>query len=232
MNCQSGIARPLLYQEVIAALYQMIDRDQIPPGGKLPSERDLMERLSVSRNVLREAFHVLELRGVIISRQGKGRFLRSLPQSLPLDGGQGGQIAKSLERRSLLEAYEVRQVLEVKAVELIIRNASARDLEDLEAAYEKMLERFRQTGITAGEFELHRLYAQKTGSLFMEQTLNSVLSSILDMMHTTFYDVMATHQTQREAQQHREILDAIQAGNVDWAKRAMYDHLQESIDLL
>ena len=126
----------------------------------------------------------------------------------------------------------MRQVLEVKAVELIIRNASVEDLEDLEAAYKKMLERFQRTGITAGEFELHRLYAQKTGSLFMEQTLNSVLSSILDMMHTTFHDVMATHRTQREAQQHREILDAIRAKNVAWAKQAMYNHLQESIDLL
>lgn len=231
MNSQSGIARPLLYQEVITALYQMIDRDQISPGGKLPSERELMERLSVSRNVLREAFHVLELRGVIVSRQGKGRFLRSLPQRLPVDGREG-QIAMTLERRSLLEAYEVRQVLEVKAVELIIRNASAKDLKDLEAAYEKMLERFRLTGVTAGEFELHRLYAQKTGSLFMEQTLNSVLSSVLDMMHTTFHDVMATHQTQREAQQHREILDAIQAKDVVRAKQAMHDHLQESIELL
>lgn len=231
MNSQLGIVRPLLYQEVIAALYQMIDCDQISPGEKLPSERELMERLSVSRNVLREAFHVLELRGIIISRQGKGRFLRSLPRSSSQDG-QEGQIAMSLERRSLLEAYEVRQVLEVKAVELIIRNASVEDLEDLEAAYKKMLERFQRTGITAGEFELHRLYAQKTGSLFMEQTLNSVLSSILDMMHTTFHDVMATHRTQREAQQHREILDAIRAKNVAWAKQAMYNHLQESIDLL
>lgn len=231
MKSQSGITRPLLYQEVITALYRIIDQDQICPGMKLPSERELMERLGISRNVLREAFHVLELRGVIISRQGKGRFLRSLPQGSSLDGRET-QIAKSLEQRSLLEAYEVRQVLEVKAVELIVRNASSKDLEDLEAAYQKMLERFVQTGITAGEFELHRLYAQKTGSLFMEQTLNSVLSSILDMMHTTFYDIMTTHQTEREARQHRAILDAIQARDAAQAKQAMHDHIQESIDLL
>ena len=42
----------------------------------MPAERELMEQLGVSRNVLREAFHILEQRGIITSRQGKGRFLR------------------------------------------------------------------------------------------------------------------------------------------------------------
>ncbi|MFR5082986.1 MAG: winged helix-turn-helix domain-containing protein [Anaerobutyricum hallii] len=49
------------------------------PGDQLPSERELIEKLNVSRNVLREAFHVLESRGVIVSHQGKGRFFERKP---------------------------------------------------------------------------------------------------------------------------------------------------------
>ena len=80
MNYSTRITRPLLYQEVVNALYNIIDEQQIQPGAQLPSERELIERLGVSRNVLREAFHVLEQRGIILSKQGRGRFLRSVPK--------------------------------------------------------------------------------------------------------------------------------------------------------
>ena len=77
MRLRSQSARTLLYEEVVEELYRLIDEKHIQPGGKLPPERELIEQLKVSRNVLREAFHVLETRGVIVSHQGKGRFLRA-----------------------------------------------------------------------------------------------------------------------------------------------------------
>ena len=117
MNFSSRLNRPLLYQEVVSALYQIIDEQKIQPGAQLPSERELIERLGVSRNVLREAFHVMEQRGIIISQQGRGRFLRSLPRN-NVQQDKYLQMSKNLERYSLREAYEVRQVLEEKAMEL------------------------------------------------------------------------------------------------------------------
>ena len=178
MKLRSQSARTLLYEEVVEELYRLIDEKHIQPGGKLPPERELIEQLKVSRNVLREAFHVLETRGVIVSHQGKGRFLREQP-------GHGSEkrtesLSKNLERYSMLEAYEVRQVLEVKGVELIIRNASEEDIDDLEKAYKKVEHTYETTGTTTGEFELHKLYAEKTGSMFMTQTLELVLNAILN----------------------------------------------------
>lgn len=231
MEFSNRITRPLLYQEVVSALYRIIDERQIQPGGAVPSERELIEQLGVSRNVLREAFHVLEQRGVIVSRQGKGRFLRSMPQGREQQN-KYAQMSKNLERYSLAEAYEVRQVLEVKAMELIIRNATQTDLEGIEAAYQVMVEKFAQTHTTAGEFDLHRIYAKKTGSIFMEQTLDLVLSTILEMMQTTTHDVLDMHQVELEARQHREIVDALWARDTNRAQRAMYQHIQDTIDYL
>ena len=141
MNFSSRLNRPLLYQEVVSALYQIIDEQKIQPGAQLPSERELIERLGVSRNVLREAFHVMEQRGIIISQQGRGRFLRSLPRN-NVQQDKYLQMSTNLERYSLREAYEVRQVLEEKAMELIIRNASDLDLQEIEAAYKRMVQKF------------------------------------------------------------------------------------------
>ena len=50
----------------------------------------------------------------------------------------------------MFEAYEVRQVLEVKGVELIIRNASEEDIDDLEKAYQELKKRYGETHKTVG----------------------------------------------------------------------------------
>lgn len=231
MSLSLPAKRPLLYKEVVNALYRIIDDNELRPGDQMPAERELMERLGVSRNVLREAFHILEQRGIITSRQGKGRFLREMPVSCYAEDMQDG-ISKNLERYSLYEAYEVRQALESKAMELIVRNASTTDLDDIERAYQTMLRRFKETNTTMGEFELHQLYAKKTGSVFMEQTLNIVLSTILEMMHTTSHSVMDMHQTAEEKQDHRKIIDALRARDAKVAQQEMHNHIQHTLDIL
>ena len=230
MRLRSQSARTLLYEEVVEELYRLIDEKHIQPGGKLPPERELIEQLKVSRNVLREAFHVLETIGVIVSHQGKGRFLREQP-------GHGSEkrtesLSKNLERYSMLEAYEVRQVLEVKGVELIIRNASEEDIDDLEKAYKKVEHTYETTGTTTGEFELHKLYAEKTGSMFMTQTLELVLNAILDMMYGQFYDVLEATSEKQELESHRQIIDAIRRRDTEAAQKLMQEHLQVTMDML
>jgi DNA-binding FadR family transcriptional regulator len=231
IKSQEWKTRPLLYEEVVSELYRIIDKMNIQPGEQLPSEHELVEQLGISRNVLREAFHVLEGRGIINSKQGKGRFLRELPRS-DYVGKKYASLSKNLECCSLLEAYEVRQVLEVKAIELIVRNATDKDIEDLEEACAKLDERFSRTKLTTGEFDMHRLYAEKTGSCFMEQTMDIVLSSILDMMRSTFHEVLDTHTTEREIDSHRNIIKAIKKRDTTTAKRLMFKHIQETIDML
>ena len=132
----------------------------------------------------------------------------------------------------MMEAYEVRQVLEVKAVELIIRNATEADIDEMAAACEEMAENFRESGRTVGEFELHRLYAKKTGSLFMEQTLEIVISSILAMMHGNFRDVLNIHNPEEEVKSHRQIIEAIRERNAEKGKELMFQHIQSTMDML
>ena len=223
--------RPLLYQEVVNDLYDIIDTQQICPGQRLPTERELCEKLGVSRNVLREAFHVLEQRGIIVSRQGSGRSLRSIP-TLDYDGDKDRKMSKYLERYSLCEAYEVRQVLEVKAMELIVNNATELDFKEIEETYVEMVANFSKTNSTAGEFELHKAYARKTKNTFMEHTLYIVFSTILDMMSTTSSDILILHEAELEAKQHRKIIDALKNRDKTLAGQYMYEHIQNTIDYL
>ena len=100
------------------------------------------------------------------------------------------------------------------------------------AACEEMAENFRESGRTVGEFELHRLYAKKTGSLFMEQTLEIVISSILAMLHGNFRDVLNIHNPEEEVKSHRQIIEAIRERNAEKGKELMFQHIQSTMDML
>ena len=65
-----------LYENAIEQIMDLVKRSELKPGDKLPPERELAKKLSISRNSLREAFRVLESRGLIKSKPGGGRYIR------------------------------------------------------------------------------------------------------------------------------------------------------------
>lgn len=65
-----------VYIEIVKKLRLMIQKDRLKPGDKIPSERELSERLRVGRSSVREALRSLELLGLIETRRGEGTFIR------------------------------------------------------------------------------------------------------------------------------------------------------------
>ncbi|KSU63970.1 hypothetical protein AS034_06930 [[Bacillus] enclensis] len=65
-----------VYIGIVHQLREMISNDGLKKGDKIPSERELSERLNVGRSSVREALRALELLGLIETRRGEGTFLR------------------------------------------------------------------------------------------------------------------------------------------------------------
>ena len=226
-----GSNRSLLYEEVVKELYKLIDEYQIKPGEKFPPERELVEKWNISRNVLREAFHVLEGRGIIVSSQGRGRFLRVFPNQNHSEN-KYELLSKNLERCSLLEAFELRQMLELKVMELVVQNASDSDIVEIENKLNAMKDKFKQLNRTVGELDLHRLYAAKSGNLFLDQILEIVFASIIELMHNDFKDVFSAHHPQAAITAHERIILSLKNRDTSEAQKHMLEHLQETINML
>lgn len=64
-----------MYLQIVRELRLLIQAENIKPGGKLPSERELAERLQVGRSTVREGLRSLELLGLIETKRGEGTFL-------------------------------------------------------------------------------------------------------------------------------------------------------------
>ncbi|GEK34712.1 FadR/GntR family transcriptional regulator [Kurthia sibirica] len=66
---------PKMFVQIVKELREIIRVEEIEPGGKLPSERVLAERLGVGRSSVREALRSMELLGLIETKRGGGTFL-------------------------------------------------------------------------------------------------------------------------------------------------------------
>ncbi|GIO27813.1 FadR/GntR family transcriptional regulator [Ornithinibacillus bavariensis] len=64
-----------VYQEVLHEVRNFIEFHNLSPGDKLPSERELAEKLGAGRSSVREALRAMELLGIIETRHGEGTFL-------------------------------------------------------------------------------------------------------------------------------------------------------------
>lgn len=64
-----------VYQGVLQEIRKYIDSNDLEPGDKLPSERELADKLQAGRSSIREALRAMELLGLIETRRGEGTYL-------------------------------------------------------------------------------------------------------------------------------------------------------------
>ena len=79
------VQRVPLYEQIVNQLEDLIIANKLQPGDRLPSERQLAERLGVGRPAIREAILVLQERGLVESMPGSGTYVRQV---------SGGSIAR------------------------------------------------------------------------------------------------------------------------------------------
>ena len=117
--------QPKRYLDIVKDIRDMIRQERIKPGDRIPSERELAERLQVGRSTLREALRSLELLGLIETRRGEGTFLsdyrnHSLVEVLSTFILQDNQSHKDVR--------ETRMIHEISAIKAICRNESLKEL--------------------------------------------------------------------------------------------------------
>lgn len=108
----------------------MIAVDGLKSGDKIPSERELSERLNVGRSSVREALRALELLGLIETRRGEGTFIRDF---------RSHQLVELLSTFILQDEKAKRDVLETKILieKICIKLALQRvDVQNLKKLHE------------------------------------------------------------------------------------------------
>ena len=125
-----------LTDAAIAKIKTMIVSGELRPGDRLPPEKELAERLGLSRNSMREAVKALEVMHVLDVRRGDGTYVTSLSPSLLLDAF--AFVIDMQGDEGLLEVLAVRRVLEAHAARLAAQRATSVDVDALRAELERV----------------------------------------------------------------------------------------------
>src|SRR5688500_9783718 len=129
--------RSRLFHQVVVDVCRLIRDGGFGPGERLPAERELAERLGVSRPSLREALRALEISGIVESRHGGGPYVRD-----SFDPGFISPLALALETSgdATGDLWEVRIVFEPPIAARAAMRATDDELDRLEVLVEDMFE--------------------------------------------------------------------------------------------
>ncbi|WP_081707517.1 FadR/GntR family transcriptional regulator [Bacillus massiliigorillae] len=117
-----------VYLDIVEQLKNMIEEDGLRPGDKIPSERELSERLQAGRSSVREALRALELLGLIETKRGEGTFVKDF-QDHKLVEILGGFFLK--EDKTKEKLTETKHCIELNCLQLAIKDASNSEIESI-----------------------------------------------------------------------------------------------------
>ena len=219
----SPIKNTKVYEQVMDQIKEMIDNGVLKKGDKLPSERDLVEELQVSRASIREALRALEVIGLIECRQGEGNFIKSSFQDNlfePLS------IMYMLEGTNPGDILELRKIMEVEAAGLAAKRITDEQLAELKEIMERF-ENCKDEELNAMiDKELHYKIAECSGNVLIFNILRTVSLLVDDFIKDARRLIIADQDKKKMLLlQHKDMYLAIEMHSSVAARKAMRQHL-------
>ncbi len=215
-----AIPRSKVYQEVARQLERHIT-EELKPGDLLPSERQLVRMLNVSRSSVRDAIRRLESMGLLEPRQGIGTVVCTRPAA------QADPLGDALreKRKLVLELIDLRKMIEPHLAERAALHASRdeiSEMEDVLARQEAKVHRGELATEEDSEFHYNIALASNNSAIL------KVVDVLMDLLRDTReQSLQGAGRQEKSLAGHRRILSALKRHNAAAAELAMRRHLQE-----
>jgi GntR family transcriptional regulator, transcriptional repressor for pyruvate dehydrogenase complex len=210
-------------RRIAKEIQDLIRRDEIPPGGRLPTEHTLARRFHVSRPIVREAIQALKALGVVESRPKTGLRVLAFDPTAHFD--QIIPRIRTAEERA--ELYELRCLLEPAILGLAARRVTPAGLDRLEGLLTPPLGRGRDAvrdGL-ARDVAFHEELWRIAGNRFILSFRGLLLRYFADLERHPRR--RATGALMRKTNnQHLAIVKALKAGDVARAQRELARNLR------
>lgn len=212
------ISSQRLYRQVAKRIEELIAKERIAPGNRLPSEKDMAALLGVSRPTVREAMVAMEIAGLIEVRTGSGIYVRQRKavEWTPIDSGPGP-----------FELLSARMLIEGEIAASVAPLVTERDLREIRGTIVEMEEALsREEDGRPLDRAFHKRIAAVTG--------NSVLTSLVETMWSNMFTPMFIrlskqtglgHRHQMALADHKMILAALSTRDAVGARATMRLHL-------
>lgn len=216
------MASKRLFQSVAEQIAELIDQGAYPPGTRLPGERELAEKLGVSRVTIREAEIALQAVGRLEIKTGSGVYVSENP---PAHNA-------ALPKASAFEVTEARLLVESESAALAAHNISDEAIEKLAKLVELMGSSDEGAANDADE-QFHLTIAEASNNAAMVHTIQSLwrMREEIPEVKAT-YEAVCVHDAATRTAEHRAIFDALKARDPAAARLAMREHFHRLLETM
>ena len=192
-------------------LLDYIERENLNPGDRLAPERELAKKLGISRPSLREAIQVLQTQGRLLVRHGIGVFLAN---------------------HSIVELFEMREILEAPAVEWAAERRTDDQLSAIKEAARALKDAILESPIDFEKVRLldmnfHLTIVKSAENQFLNQTLGTLQEIMYRSMDNT---LKLPGRIEASEHEHGVIVDAIEKQDSITARLMIIEHIHNARD--
>lgn len=193
------------------------------PGEKIYTEKELCEKLEVSRIVVREALEKFSALGILEKRKGAGTYIavidisRIVRNIVPL---------MTLKPMDLMDVLKFRLYFEPGNIIQFMNSCGENDIQELEKTFARMKERAQESrAFYTADYEFHRIIAKGTKNpivISINEMLTEVLISSQELTNLKIGPEVGL-------KYHEEIINAIKNNDSEMAALVMTRHIQATI---
>ena len=209
-----------LFQSVAEQIAALIDEGAYPPGTRLPGERELAEKLEVSRVTIREAEIALQAMGRLEIKTGSGVYV-----SEKKPGGVG-----ALPRASAFEVTEARLLVESECAALAAQHITEEEIARLGELIEEMRSG-KEDAANEADQTFHLTIAEASNNAAMVHTVQMLwrMREELPEVKAT-YAAVCVHDAASRTEEHRAVFEALKARDPAAARAAMREHFHRLLE--
>ncbi|WP_088103806.1 FadR/GntR family transcriptional regulator [Halalkalibacter urbisdiaboli] len=215
--------QPKRYLEIINEINQIVHDDKLTSGDKLPSERELSDRLQVGRSSVREALRALELLDLIETRRGEGTYIKPIG-SYRLVNVILSFLLKDDEARK--DLAETRRIVELEALRLACERITIPTLETLFLLINQSKDEWENGDIP---FEEDYMFHKTIVEASQNRLLLNLWISLVEYNKVALKESLEREgRPELSIREHEEIVYAIQRKEREAAVSSMRKHLENS----
>jgi DNA-binding FadR family transcriptional regulator len=217
------VQAPTTFEETVERLGTAIRLGLLQPASRLPPERDLAERLRISRSTLRQALTTLVESGHLVSLRGRagGTFVAERP---PL-----GEDVAATVLGDAREVLDYRVAVETGAALLASERASRTDLERLDGLTDRMDEATEFVDYRRADVRFHIGVAEATGSPRIVAAMTEVQGQMSNLIARIAHPRAVLRSSN---EQHRRLIAHLRRRNSASSVRVAREHTEGTEHIL
>lgn len=207
-----------LSEKVVKQIIKLIENNELKPGDKLPPENEFAEKLGVSRGILREALTILQFQGFISRKPKDGTYIREIS----LEEISADSMVKSLKDSTYIDLIELREALELKAIELAIKRADSKSIYEIKQYLESV--NVDDENYSISDYNFHMKIAELSKNVLIMNFIDTSYDLIREMGEKS------NHNRRRKIEifeEHKNLINAILERDMIKAKDSLRFHLSK-----